>query len=113
MRDGTSLSAVPRRTVGAATAVGYVAPRGDLRLRLDDPQEIAALNSLLRQGVSVRRAADGAAIVPSSARAKAVAVARRPYGVAFDAPRRDTGGAPLRRTRVAAAVTAGRAVRAA
>ncbi|MFJ2826551.1 M14 family zinc carboxypeptidase [Streptomyces sp. NPDC087263] len=102
---GTSLTAVPLRTVGAATDVGYVAPRGDLRLRLDDPQEIAALNSLLNQGVSVQQAADGSAIVPASARAKAV-VAAREYDVAFDATK-VTGGTPLRLTRVAAAVTPG------
>lgn len=104
VRSG-SLSAVPLRTVAAATDVGYVAPRGDLRLRLDDPQEIAALNSLLKQGVSVRQAADGSAIVPGSARAKAVVLARE-YDVAFDATK-VTGGTPLRLTRVAAAVTPG------
>jgi hypothetical protein len=105
VRSGTSLAAVPLRTVDAATDVGYVAPRGDLRLRLDDPQEIAALNSLLKQGVSVRQAADGSALVPASAQAKAVAAARE-YDVAFDATKA-TGGTPLRVTRVAAAVTPG------
>ncbi|MFM9697474.1 M14 family zinc carboxypeptidase [Streptomyces europaeiscabiei] len=99
------LSAVPTRPVRAAARVGHVAPRGDLRLRLDSPQEIAALNSLLRDGVSVRQAADGSALVPSSARRRAEALARS-YDVAFDA----TGtvrGTPLQRVRVAAAVTAG------
>ncbi|MFI6340675.1 M14 family zinc carboxypeptidase [Streptomyces sp. NPDC050535] len=107
VRGGTGLAAVPRRTVHAATDVGYVAPRGDLRLRLDDPQEIAALNSLLKQGVSVRQAADGSALVPGSARARAVALARV-YDVVFDATKANaTGGTPLRLTRVAAAVTPG------
>ncbi|MDX3689469.1 M14 family zinc carboxypeptidase [Streptomyces europaeiscabiei] len=99
------LSAVPTRPVRAAARVGHVAPRGDLRLRLDSPQEIAALNSLLRDGVSVRQAADGSALVPSSARRRAEALARS-YDVVFDA----TGtvrGTPLQRVRVAAAVTAG------
>ncbi|WP_327346149.1 M14 family zinc carboxypeptidase [Streptomyces europaeiscabiei] len=98
-------SAVPTRPVRAAARVGHVAPRGDLRLRLDSPQEIAALNSLLGEGVSVRQAADGSALVPSSARRRAEALARS-YDVAFDATR-TVRGTPLQRVRVAAAVTAG------
>ncbi|WP_210586696.1 M14 family zinc carboxypeptidase [Streptomyces sp. GESEQ-35] len=93
------------RAVDAAASVGYVAPRGTLRLRLDTPQELAALNDLLQQGISVRRAADGSAIVPSSAR-KAAATAARTYDVAFDATHA-RGTTELRRLRVAAAVTAG------
>ncbi|MFI6009221.1 M14 family zinc carboxypeptidase [Streptomyces sp. NPDC051243] len=93
------------RPVRAAAPVAYVAPRGDLRLRLDDPNEIAALNSLLRQGVEARRAADGSAIVPGSARGRA-AEAARAYDVAFHATKL-TGTTPLHRTRVAAAVTPG------
>ncbi|WP_327729927.1 M14 family zinc carboxypeptidase [Streptomyces sp. NBC_00487] len=103
-RSGRPAS-VPARPVTAAGRVGYVAPRGDLRLRLDSPQEIAALNSLLRDGVSVRQAADGSVLVPSSARRKAEALARS-YDVVFDATR-SVGGTPLHRVRVAAAVTAG------
>lgn len=93
------------RPVRAAAPVAYVAPRGDLRLRLDDPNEIAALNSLLRKGVEARRAADGSAIVPGSARRQA-AEAARTYDVAFPATKL-TGTTPLHRTRVAAAVTSG------
>ncbi|MFD5077691.1 M14 family zinc carboxypeptidase [Streptomyces sp. NPDC058371] len=104
VRDG-GLSGVPARPVRAATRVGHVAPRGDLRLRLDDPRELAALNSLLKDGVAVRRADDGSAIVPSSARTRAAALAKE-YDVAFDATRA-TGGAVLHRVRVAAAVTPG------
>ncbi|MET9454263.1 M14 family zinc carboxypeptidase [Streptomyces canus] len=100
-----SLAGAPLRPVRAAAHVGHVAPRGDLRLRLTDPQEIAALNSLLRQGVPVRRAADGGAIVPASARDRA-AEAARTYDVVLDATRQ-TGTAALHRTRVAAAVTPG------
>ncbi|MGC9537642.1 M14 family zinc carboxypeptidase [Streptomyces sp. UG1] len=100
-----SLVAAPLWPVSGAARVGYVAPRGDLRLRLDDPREIAALNSLLRDGVPVRQAADGSAIVPAAARAKAAAAART-YDVAFDATTAK-GTTPLHRTRVAAAVTAG------
>jgi hypothetical protein len=96
---------VPDRAVRAAARVGYVAPRGTLRLRLDDAREVAALNSLLADGVPVRRAADGSALVPASARERAAALART-YDVAFDATK-ETGGAPLRRVRVAAAVTPG------
>ncbi|WP_433918640.1 M14 family zinc carboxypeptidase [Streptomyces canus] len=100
-----SLAGAPLRRVRAAAPVGHVAPRGDLRLRLTDPQEIAALNSLLQQGVPVRRAADGSAIVPASARDRA-AEAARTYDVVLDATRQ-TGTAALHRTRVAAAVTPG------
>ncbi|MDH6570631.1 hypothetical protein M2160_005652 [Streptomyces sp. SAI-117] len=104
VRSG-SLAGAGLRPVAAAAHVGSVAPRGDLRLRLTDPQEIAALNSLLRQGVAVRRAADGSAIVPAAARALAAGAART-YDVVFDATRQK-GTAELRRTRVAAAVTPG------
>ncbi|CAL9434727.1 M14 family zinc carboxypeptidase [Streptomyces sp. enrichment culture] len=100
-----SLSGLPLRPVREAAPVGYVAPRGDLRLRLTDPAEVAALNSLLGQGVAVRRAADGSVLVPGSAR-RAAAAAARTYDVVFS-PARLTGGTPLHRTRVAAAVTSG------
>lgn len=96
---------VVRRTVHAASPTGYVAPSGDLRLRLDDPKELTALNSLLVQGVKVRRAADGSAIVPGSARRAAAELADR-HGVAFSATK-EKGTAPLTRTRIAAAVTPG------
>ncbi|MGW6012766.1 M14 family zinc carboxypeptidase [Streptomyces sp. NPDC055210] len=105
----TSKLAVPDRAVHAAAKVGYVASGGTqqprLRLRLDDAREISALNSLLRDGVPVRRATDGSAIVPASARERA-AVAARTYDVAFDATK-ESGGAALRRVRVAAAVAPG------
>lgn len=107
--ESGSLSAASLRAVDAAAHVGYVAPRGDLRLRLDTPQEIAALNSLLKQGVAALQDSDGSALVPSSARAKAVALARA-YDVAFDATKASTKasqGTALHRVRVAAAVTAG------
>ncbi|MBV7698389.1 M14 family zinc carboxypeptidase [Streptomyces sp. TRM70350] len=99
------LSRVLLHPVREAAGVGYVAPRGDLRLRLHDPREVAALNSLLAQGVRVRQASDGSALVPGSARRQAAAAART-YDVAFDATRL-TGGTPLTRVRVAAAVTSG------
>ncbi|MFJ2769771.1 M14 family zinc carboxypeptidase [Streptomyces sp. NPDC087300] len=102
---GGDLDGVRARPVHAASRVGYVAPRGDLRLRLDDPREIAALNSLLSQGVSVRRDRDGSAVLPSSARRAATAAAKK-YDVSFDATKAK-GGAALHRTRVAAAVTPG------
>ncbi|MFH8606145.1 M14 family zinc carboxypeptidase [Streptomyces sp. NPDC018029] len=99
------LDGVHTRKVRAASGVAYVAPRGDLRLRLDDPREIAAVNSLLAEGVSVRRDRDGSAVVPSSARRAATAAAKK-YDVAFDATKAK-GGPALHRTRVAAAVTPG------
>ncbi|MER7001355.1 M14 family zinc carboxypeptidase [Streptomyces sp. NPDC000410] len=96
---------VDGRPVLAAAPTGYVARHGDLRLRLDDPKELAAVNALLAQGVAVRRTADGAAIVPGSARARAEVLAER-YGVVFAATK-ERGVAPLKRTRVAAALSAG------
>ncbi|PWI18625.1 peptidase M28 [Streptomyces sp. Act143] len=100
------LTGLPLRPVREATAVASVAPHGDLSLRLDDPAAIAALNSLLQQGVPVRGTADGStAIIPASARPRATALART-YDVAFDATRLP-GTRPLHRTRVAAAVTPG------
>ncbi|MEU9188189.1 M14 family zinc carboxypeptidase [Streptomyces sp. NPDC048484] len=105
VRSRTPKLSVPDRAVRAAAKVGYVAPRGTLRLRLDDAREIAALNSLLADGVAVRRAADGSAIVPASARGRATVLAKT-YDVAFDATKA-AGGAALQRVRVAAAVTPG------
>ncbi|MEU1280102.1 M14 family zinc carboxypeptidase [Streptomyces sp. NPDC005805] len=105
--DSERAPRVPVRAVTAAAPTGGVAPFGDLRLRLDDPKEIQALNSLLDKGVRVRRAADGAALVPGSARAVARTLARE-LGVEFTATRPgEKGTAELRRTRVAAAVTPG------
>ncbi|MEU6764766.1 M14 family zinc carboxypeptidase [Streptomyces sp. NPDC046853] len=102
---GGSLSGVRSRAVDSASRVGHVASRGDLRLRLDDAREVAALNWLLARGTSVRRADDGSVILPSSARGAAVAAAKK-YDVAFDATKAK-GGAVVRSTRVAAAVTPG------
>ncbi|MEV6420646.1 M14 family zinc carboxypeptidase [Streptomyces sp. NPDC051662] len=96
---------IPTRPVQAASPTGAVTGQGDLRLRLDDPKELAALNSLLAQGVKVRRAADGSAIVPASARRQAGVLADR-YGVAFTATK-EKGSGTVARTRVAAAVTSG------
>ncbi|MEV4785079.1 M14 family zinc carboxypeptidase [Streptomyces tuirus] len=100
-----SLRGAPLRAIGEAAPVARVPAHGDLRLRLTDPREIAALNSLLRQGVPVRRADDGSVVVPASAR-RAARTAAREHDVTFTATRQ-TGIAPLRRLRVAAAVTPG------
>ncbi|MGW7380120.1 M14 family zinc carboxypeptidase [Streptomyces sp. NPDC054794] len=100
------LSGLPVGAVHEAAAVGHVAPSGDLRLRLDDPRELAALNALLAWHVSVRLAGDGSAVVPASARA-AAADAARTYDVSFDATTLGPATAALRRPRVAAAVTPG------
>ncbi|WP_328414366.1 M14 family zinc carboxypeptidase [Streptomyces violaceus] len=100
-----SLRGAPLRPVAEAAPVARVADHGNLRLRLTDPREIAALNTLLRQGVAVRQAPDGSAIVPSSARRKALSAART-HDVSFTATRLK-GGTPLHRLRVAAAVTPG------
>ncbi|MES5821382.1 M14 family zinc carboxypeptidase [Streptomyces sp. RG80] len=101
-----TLTGLPLRAVREATPVGHVAPRGALRLRLNDPQAIAAANSLVQKGIPVRQTADGgSAIVPASARAKAAELART-YDVVFEATTL-TGTRALPRTRVAAAVTPG------
>ncbi|CAM5585871.1 M14 family zinc carboxypeptidase [Streptomyces purpurascens] len=100
-----SLRGAPLRPVAEAAPVAHVPAHGTLRLRLTDPREIAALNSLLRQGVPVRQAPDGSAIVPASARREALTAART-HDVAFTATRLK-GGTPLHRLRVAAAVTPG------
>lgn len=91
--------------ISRATGVGSVPASGELRLRLDGPSAVAALNSLLAQGVSVRRERDGSVVVPGSARRQAAAVAR-----AYDVPFRAapvSKGTPLHRVRVAAAGSAG------
>ncbi|WP_086560085.1 M14 family zinc carboxypeptidase [Streptomyces africanus] len=100
-----TLRGAPLRPVTGAAPVARVPAHGNLRLRLTDPREVAALNSLLQQGVSVRQGPDGSAIVPASARRAAVAAART-HDVSFAATRL-TGGTPLHRLRVAAAVTPG------
>ncbi|MFJ8665490.1 M14 family zinc carboxypeptidase [Streptomyces sp. NPDC093600] len=101
--DGPLPTAV--RTVRSAAPTGRVAPFGDLLLWLDDPRELAAVNTLLARGVKVRRTADGSAVVPASARSAAGELANR-LGVVFRATK-ERGTAPLERTRVAASVTAG------
>ncbi|MFJ8049734.1 M14 family zinc carboxypeptidase [Streptomyces luteogriseus] len=100
-----SLRGAPLREISEAAPVARVPAHGDLSLRLTDPREVAALNSLLRKGVPVRRAADGSVVVPASARREARTAART-HDVSFTATRQ-TGTAPLHRLRVAAAVTPG------
>ncbi|MEU3848362.1 M14 family zinc carboxypeptidase [Streptomyces sp. NPDC029554] len=100
-----SLRGAPLRPVTEAAPVARVPAHGNLRLRLGDPREIAALNSLLGSGVTVREAPDGSAIVPASAR-RAALTAARTHDVSFAATRL-TGTTPLHRPRVAAAVTSG------
>lgn len=104
-----TLPTTPLTTIAAPSPVAHVAPHGDLRLPLTDPAEFAALNSLLRQGIPVRRSADGSAVLPEpgtdSARAK-VTEAAKAYDVAFEATTLP-GVTALRPLRVAAAVTAG------
>ncbi|MDQ0713112.1 hypothetical protein QFZ55_002564 [Streptomyces luteogriseus] len=100
-----SLRGAPLRAISEAAPVARVPAHGNLSLRLTDPREIAALNSLLRQGVPVRRATDGGVVVPASARREARTAART-HDVSFTATRQ-TGTAPLHRLRIAAAVTPG------
>ncbi|MEU7900091.1 M14 family zinc carboxypeptidase [Nonomuraea sp. NPDC049152] len=96
------VAAVP---VKAASPTGSVPHGGGpLALKLDDAKAVRALNDLLGQGVAVTLAADGAAIVPASARAAAGTVADR-YGVPFTRAGQ-TSGTPLAGVRIAAAVSA-------
>ncbi|GAA4154305.1 M14 family zinc carboxypeptidase [Actinomadura keratinilytica] len=97
------LRGVPVREVKTAAPTGYVAPTGDLALRLDDAKDVTALNALLDAGVKATWAADGTAVVPASARAAARTVADR-YGVRFERAAAK-GTAPLRKPRVAAAAS--------
>ncbi|MEW1833234.1 M14 family zinc carboxypeptidase [Streptomyces sp. NPDC088196] len=104
-----TLPTTPLTAIAAPSPVAHVAPHGDLRLPLTDPAEFAALNSLLRQGIPVRRSPDGSAVLPepgtNSARAK-VTEAAKAYDVAFEATTLP-GVTALHPLRVAAAVTAG------
>ncbi|WP_416971851.1 M14 family zinc carboxypeptidase [Streptomyces sp. 4F14] len=93
------------RPVSRAAQVSSVPAYGNLRLRLDDANAYAALNSLLKQGVPVRRDGAGQVVVPASAR-RTAAKAARVHNVAFTATP-FTGTTPLHRVRVAAAVTSG------
>ncbi|MFE7135055.1 M14 family zinc carboxypeptidase [Streptomyces sp. NPDC057638] len=105
--DKATAGELPRgtRTVTEAAPTGEVSRTARLKLRLDDPNEIAALNALLARGVPVQRAADGTAIVPASGLKQAMELART-HGVRFTrATERAVG--PVQRVRVAAAVTAG------
>ena len=92
------------KAVTAAGPTGAVdAPAGSaLRLPLVDGKDVAALNALLADGVQVRWAADGSAVVPASARAAAATVADR-FGARFTAAAGVTGPV-LDRTVIAAAV---------
>ncbi|MBB5132989.1 hypothetical protein HNP84_002710 [Thermocatellispora tengchongensis] len=101
---GDRLPRVRTSPVKAAWPTGYVAPYGDLALRLDDGKEVAALNELLASGVAVKLAADGTAVVPASARGQARTLADR-YGVAF-ARAAQPGVTPLRKLGIAAAASA-------
>ncbi|MFF5300067.1 M14 family zinc carboxypeptidase [Streptomyces sp. NPDC013161] len=109
VESAPNLPTTPLTTIAAPSPVARVAPHGDLRLPLTDPAELAALNSLLRQGIPVRRSADGSAIVPepstATARAK-VTEAATAYDVAFEATTLP-GVTALHPVRVAAAVTPG------
>ncbi|MFC5827459.1 M14 family zinc carboxypeptidase [Nonomuraea insulae] len=91
--------------VKAAAPTGSVPNgRGPLALAITDAKAVTALNDLLAQGVAVTWAADGTAIVPSSARQAARTAADR-YGVTFTTARQSTG-TPLAQVRVAAAASA-------
>jgi hypothetical protein len=78
----------PRVRLAAPT--GWVSDTGArLALRLDDPNDMAALNALLDMGVAVRWHGDGSVSIPAAARSRAEVVSDR-YGVTLRAaPARD------------------------
>jgi hypothetical protein len=72
-----------------------------LSLRLDDPNDFAALNLLLETGVRVRWHADGTVSIPAGARRQARIAAQR-YGVTWRVTtpaRRPAARRPRRRRR--------------
>ncbi len=77
-------TSVPSVPVSAAAATGGVdAPTGaDLALTVRDGEEVRAVNTLLAQGVGLRRKSDGTVVVPAADRAAAEGVART-FGVTF------------------------------
>ncbi|MEV6039517.1 M14 family zinc carboxypeptidase [Nonomuraea sp. NPDC052116] len=103
--DGVTSLRVQADPVKAAAPTGSV-PRtpGALALKVTDAKDVLALNDLLAQGTAMTWA-DGAAIVPASAREAARAVSER-YGVAFTPASGTASGAPLSQVRIAAAASA-------
>ncbi len=82
-------------------------PRGPWRLNLRDPADIAAMNALLDEGVSLRfEARSGSVIIPADAQAE-VREAASTFGIPIrhtgDSPADRAAGVPLDRIRVAAA----------
>ncbi|GLY97627.1 M14 family zinc carboxypeptidase [Actinoplanes sp. NBRC 103695] len=108
-RVDISRTAAPRvstRPVVAAGPTGHV-PGGsrDLLLSVRDGSDVRAVNTLLDLGVAVRQTDAATVVVPAAARDAATVVADR-FGVRFAAAPRGTGGSPLTKPTIAAAVSA-------
>ncbi|MEO3809573.1 M14 family zinc carboxypeptidase [Sphaerisporangium sp. B11E5] len=98
-------AALPGHDVTAASPTGGVdgPPGADLAIRPVDAKDVAAVNALLGQGVTLRRRADGTFVVPAGARRQAAEAAER-FGVRFRAAGPGEPGVTARRPVVAAAV---------
>ncbi|WP_432575166.1 M14 family metallopeptidase [Kineococcus sp. SYSU DK005] len=96
--------AVRGTPVAVAAPTGAVTARrgDDLLLRLDDPRDVGAVNSLLDQGVALRWREDGTAIAPAAAR-RAVEGAAQRFGVRVEGVAPGGSGTPLEDVTVAAA----------
>ncbi|GAA1137604.1 M14 family zinc carboxypeptidase [Ornithinicoccus hortensis] len=93
------------RPITEAVPTGGVTGDADLVLPLDDPTDVAALNSLFDAGVSVEFLADGTVLVGEEDHEQAERVARD-FGVTLTAAPDDAGGASLDRLTVAVAAGA-------
>lgn len=101
--EGTDLDVVGR-LVEAAAPTGSVEGSGDLVLGLEDPDDVAALNSLLTSGVAVQWLDEGTVLVPAGARDQAERVARD-FGVQLRAADAGEEGTDLAGLEIAAAAT--------
>ncbi len=101
--EGTDLDVVGR-LVEAAAPTGSVEGAGDLVLELEDPDDVAALNSLLTSEVAVQWLDDGTVLVPARARDQAERVARD-FGVQLRAADAGEEGTDLAGLEIAAAAT--------
>lgn len=93
------------RPVTEAAPTGGVTGDGDLLLALDDPDDVAALNSLFDAGVTVEFLADGSVLVDEEDREQAQRVARD-FGVGLRSAPSGAEGPGLDRMTVAVAAGA-------
>ncbi|MFI5934542.1 M14 family zinc carboxypeptidase [Actinoplanes sp. NPDC051494] len=105
-----SRTAAPRTrtkpvTIASPTGAVTATPGRNLSLTLRDAADVRALNSLLDQGITVRRTDASTVVVPAAARRAAQDAASR-FGVRFTAADRKATGTVVTRPVVAAAAAA-------